>query len=367
MKEKIKILFIDDEEHNLESLRAAYRREWEVYTASNSSESDEILSTNPDIQIIMTDFKMPLKSGVEILEEYAEKYPHISRILITAYANTPLITSAVNKGKINYFLEKPWSNETIRQAVTSCFHIYKINQELKEKNELLGKAYEDLSRFIYSASHEMRSPLMTILGLIELAEIENPENSAADYFTYIKQSVEEIDNYLHGIIEYHKGNKKETHPVSINFEELIFEIRKEVKIDEKGTFTFSVQYEIGAMTTFKCDQALLKSLIENMLRAASKNTLKKTFKRENFISIYITPFEATIEINEQIDKSVFDFIETVFNEIYRIEDQGVDPINDDLMGIFFFKNALIKLGGFIKVKKTEKRVIYNVIIPTYKL
>lgn len=367
MKEKIKILFIDDEAHNLESLRAAYRREWEVYTAINSEESDYILASNHDIQIIMTDYKMPFKSGVEILEEYAVKYPHISRILITAHANTPLITSAVNRGKIHYFLEKPWNNETIRQAVSSCYNIFRINQELIEKNDLLEKAYEDLSRFIYSASHEMRSPLMTILGLIELAEIEHPNNPAENYFGFIKQSVDEIDNYLHGIIEYHKGTKKTATPVSINFEELVFEIRKEIKLDEKGKFTFSVQYEVGAMNTFKCDQAQLRSLIENMLRAASKNTAKKPFFRENFISIYISPFEAIIEINEQIEQSAFDFIETVFNEIYRIEEPTTDPLNDDLMGIFFFKNALLKLGGFIKVKKSERRVIYNVIIPTSKM
>lgn len=359
---KIKLLFIDDEQHNLDALRASYRREWEIYTATNGVDADRILSEF-DISVILSDHMMPVKTGVELLEEYAIKYPHVSRILITAHAETPLIAKAINKGKINYFLEKPWNNETLRQAVTSCHNISLMSKELKEKNELLAKAYDDLSRFIYSASHEMRSPLMSILGMIELAKEDKDINSIFEYHELMVKSVKDVDTFIQGIIEYYNNSKTEIEPQNINFEDLINEALEEYVDDENSKFNVIMQYENGS-ENFMCDPYKLKIVLGNLFHSASETCKKLEVETDIDIKINVSPIEAKIEINEKESSILYSFIQNVFKFFFSSSNYRNTTTESNVMSLFLFKDSLLKLNGNINIANNNNTTTYTIQIPS---
>ena len=95
----INILYLDDEEHNLNAFKASFRRNYKIYIVKNVVDALSILSNN-NIHIIIADQKMPVISGVQFFENIRESYPNPVRILLTGYADIDAVIDAINKGQV---------------------------------------------------------------------------------------------------------------------------------------------------------------------------------------------------------------------------------------------------------------------------
>ncbi len=133
---KINILYVDDEMNNLVSFKATFRLRYTVFTAISAEEAKKVLDTN-NINIIITDQRMPGITGVEFLESILEKHPDPVRILLTGYADMNAVIDAVNKGKIFHYLTKPWNEEELDMTILRAYDVYKKKQEEKEFSEKL--------------------------------------------------------------------------------------------------------------------------------------------------------------------------------------------------------------------------------------
>ena len=148
-----KVLFVDDELLVLQSIRRILRnKEFETYYANNAKEALELLKS-VEIAVLVTDLKMPVMSGLELLKVVQEKYPNIIRVVLTGYYQVSTILSAINTGHIHRYITKPWKKDeefmpTIRQAIEyyhSKIEKKKQVEELIYQNENLKmKAYEIL-------------------------------------------------------------------------------------------------------------------------------------------------------------------------------------------------------------------------------
>ncbi|MFZ4262047.1 response regulator [Sphingobacterium sp. HJSM2_6] len=147
-KSKINVLYVDDEENNLYSFKATFRLKYKVFTAINGNDAMDIIRNN-DIQIIITDQRMPGMTGVEFLEKVIESHPNPMRILLTGYTDMTAVVEAVNKGKIFYYLNKPWSEKEIDDIIEKAYEIYLNKKEIIEQNsrlELSNEQFEFLLR-----------------------------------------------------------------------------------------------------------------------------------------------------------------------------------------------------------------------------
>src|SRR5258708_40289685 len=133
---KINILYLDDEENNLLSFKATFRIKHNVLTALSGDEALKILATN-QVDIIITDQRMPEMTGVEFLEKVLENFPDPMRILLTGYADMSAVVDAVNKGKIFHYLAKPWNEEELDMTINRAYEKYLEKAELKNMNEKL--------------------------------------------------------------------------------------------------------------------------------------------------------------------------------------------------------------------------------------
>jgi response regulator RpfG family c-di-GMP phosphodiesterase len=142
-KDKITILYVDDEMNNLISFKAVFRIKYHVLTAISGEEATKLLRSNT-VNIIITDQRMPQMTGVEFLESILNEFPDPIRILLTGYADMNAVIEAVNKGKIFHYLTKPWNEEELDMTITRAFDVYRQKIEEREMTSKLSLSNEQL-------------------------------------------------------------------------------------------------------------------------------------------------------------------------------------------------------------------------------
>jgi len=142
-EKKINVLYVDDEENNLTSFRATYRKTFNVHTAISAADGINILENEP-INIIITDQRMPEMTGIEFLESILEKYPDPMRILLTGYSDMQAVINAINKGQVYRYITKPWDEHDLRITIEKAYEVYRLREENKELMASLVKANEQL-------------------------------------------------------------------------------------------------------------------------------------------------------------------------------------------------------------------------------
>lgn len=118
----ITVVYVDDEVHNLNSFKATFRKEFNVFTAGSAVEALEIMKKNP-VHIVITDQRMPEMTGVDFLIKVLEKYPDVMRVLLTGFTELTAVAEALSKGQVHYRMEKPWDEEQIRVVINAAYQI----------------------------------------------------------------------------------------------------------------------------------------------------------------------------------------------------------------------------------------------------
>ena len=91
---------------------------------------------------------------------------------MTGYTDVEAIIDAINKGQIFRYIKKPWDELELKTAIENAYEVYATRQQLKNKIEELEKSNDELNRFVYSTSHDLRSPLASVMGVLNLAKME---------------------------------------------------------------------------------------------------------------------------------------------------------------------------------------------------
>jgi DNA-binding NtrC family response regulator len=114
---KPRLLFVDDEQRVLNSMRIMFRRQFDLYLASHGVEALNIIKDN-DIDVIVADHRMPNMTGVEVLTRVRAMSPRTVRILLTGYADLDAVEGSINEGEVFRFLTKPCAPDQLRETVS---------------------------------------------------------------------------------------------------------------------------------------------------------------------------------------------------------------------------------------------------------
>jgi len=121
-KEKASVLFVDDEKRVLRSLKALFKPHYNVHITTDGHEALEIVKNNT-VHVIVSDQRMPVMTGVELLRQIKQVSPTTMRLLLTGYADLPAIVDSVNDGEIFRYINKPWDNDEIIKIVKKAAQI----------------------------------------------------------------------------------------------------------------------------------------------------------------------------------------------------------------------------------------------------
>lgn len=225
------------------------------------------------------------------------------------------------------------------------------NQQLLQQRQELEKAFSELSdrnyeldQIMYKTSHDLRSPLTSILGLLTLAKSEKDPNKLPEYHRYIEDRVLKLDNFVKSMLAYAKTSRTEIILEEVDWEQVVAESLSNLEyLSNYGKIHISKECQIHG--GFKSDLLSLKVIFNNLVGNAIKYA--DLSKEEPFIRIRVNveEYKAVINIEDNgigIEPQYLDRIgKMFFRATERSEGSG--------LGMYIVKQAVEKMGGSVQV------------------
>jgi PAS domain S-box-containing protein len=220
----------------------------------------------------------------------------------------------------------------------------KLAIALQERNEDLSKINAELDRFVYSASHDLRAPIASLLGLIEVARMEVNMENMGRLLDMQQKSLQRLDHFIKDIVDHSRNTRLQVESVEVNFKNIIegaFEhlqfmenanrIRKTVVVEQKKEFfTSPTRVEI-----------ILNNLISNAMKYADLRKPDPNIE----VRVKTTSKVAEIRIIDNGEGIPTDAKPKIFDMFYRASANGIGSG----LGLYIVKEAIEKVGGSIVV------------------
>ena len=143
------VLFVDDEVNILRALQRLLRSEpMNLLTASTPEQALSLIDQE-DINVIVTDQRMPEMSGVDLLSTVRDRQPEIVRMMMTGYTEMRIAVEAINRGEIFRLITKPWNDEDLKTTLRQAFDQYDLKGEIKRLNQVTREQnfkFQDMNR-----------------------------------------------------------------------------------------------------------------------------------------------------------------------------------------------------------------------------
>ncbi len=343
-KNKMNLLYLDDDMNNLVPFKAHFRRKYNVQTTTDAEEALQMLS-NSEIQIILTDQKMPAISGTEFLEKTIPLSPDSIRLLITGQSDLNDVIEAINRGQVNKYVQKPWDWDKLEMMIESCEDLYHNRMEIKIKNLELEKTNDELNRFIYSASHDLRSPLMSILGIVQLSKLE--ANYNPEYIHIIESNILKLDEYIKNLIAYYQNTRASLEHTNIDFKELVEEV---IGMLQNQDLKVNFETKINQGAEFVNDLFRVRIILNNLISNAMKFQNPLVSEPKILIEVESNEEMAILKISDNGLGIHADHIESIFKMFYRA--QNGNKKQGSGIGLFIVKESVDKISGTIGVEST---------------
>jgi len=163
MEEEFRILCVDDEKNVLRAIERVFLDEnYEILSTTSAEEGLEILNTCKPVQIVISDYRMPGKNGVDFLKEVCQRWPDTVRIVLSGYVDAASIVSAINEGQIYKFIPKPWNDDELKVTISNALERYflhkkkvELTEELGRRNDELNEINDNLEKLVWERNAEL--------------------------------------------------------------------------------------------------------------------------------------------------------------------------------------------------------------------
>ena len=239
-------------------------------------------------------------------------------------------------------------------SVLSVYFLMNLNKQSEEelirkenfasqKNSELQKVNEALDRFVYSVSHDLRSPLSSILGLINLAHLTKDPNELVQIIKMIQGRVLAQDNFIREIIDYSRNARTETVVEPLNLRKQVEEVIDTLKFDGLAD-KIEFRIKIDEDCTIISDKIRLTVILSNLIGNAIK--YHNLTKESPFIEVRFQEDVGSLHVEDNGSGVMPQHQQKIFNMFYR----GSDRVTGSGLGLFITREAVAKLGGTISLK-----------------
>lgn len=352
------ILYVDDEPKNLTSFKAIFRKHYQIYVANSAQDGMEMIAQYP-IQLVITDQRMPNMTGVEFLEKIAVIHPEVTRVILTGYSDVEAIIDAINKGRVYRYITKPWKKEDLMITIDNALESYQLRMENRHLIAHLQKANRELDRFVYSAAHDLRAPVASLLGLINLMRDSKDLDAIKEYCEIQFKTVKKLDTFIADIIDFSRNSHLDIQISLIELGDFVNGILDEYKF-HKNSDRITKTVEINQSTAFMSDKIRLGIILKNLISNAIRYT--NIFEELSYlkIAIQVTEQEAQIVVSDNGQGIHEEHLPKIFDMFYRATDQNAGSG----LGLYIVKETLEKIKGSIEVQsKYGEGSVFSVKIP----
>ncbi|HEY0654526.1 MAG TPA: ATP-binding protein [Chryseosolibacter sp.] len=368
MSESLRILMLEDVPDDVGLIERTLKKQKLEFVGKRVDTKDEFVQAlngfHPDV--ILSDHVLPQFNSLEALSICQREGLNIPFILVTGTVSEEFAVSCLKQGADDYVLKSNMVRlpSAIQNALRQrALESNRRNDELqlRKQNEELIKINQELDSFVYSVSHNLRAPLMSLLGLLKLVEIENesPQRDLTPYFKMMNHSIEKLDETLKEILDYSKNARTEVNREKVDLYKLMDEgFEKLMYLPGFDGITKSV--EIDATSDLYLDRARLAVIVNNMFSNAIKYrdeqkspcflTVKGHVDRQNLSLIFR---DNGIGIAPELIGRIFDMF---YRATERSEGAG--------LGLYIVKETIEKLNGTVSVdSRLGEGTVFKIVLP----
>jgi len=342
---KINALLIDEDEENIKSITQELSGLVDCSVATNLATAANLL-TNKEIEVIIVNQQLSNTTGVEVLTVLKQGFPKQERILFATQIDAQTLTNAINNAGIFQYISMPADMEAFAKIVELAYENY-LHKDVADKHlKELQRANDELNRFVYSTSHDLRGPMASVLAILNLIKVDKSVTDPNNYMHLIEGCMRKMDVYVQKIIEYYKSVRIKEEPEIIDFKVLVEDCISHVKFQNTG-ITFHVF--VDQKTIFKGDVFRLSVIFNNLISNAMK--YQRNEELDQFVKVTVLVNEEYADITVQ-DNGI-GIIEEHINSIFQMFFRGQYAVSGIGIGLYIVKEALTKIGGDIQVMSTH--------------
>jgi signal transduction histidine kinase len=262
---------------------------------------------------------------------------------------------------INYFI-------SVTISVLAVYFLMNLNKHSEnelvqkeifanQKNTELQQVNEALDRFVYSVSHDLRSPLSSILGLTNLARLTSDPGELDNILKMIQDRISAQDHFIKEIIDYARNARTEVVAEPVHLGELVDEIVGSLKFNINAD-RIEFRKRVPANVIIMSDRIRLTVILSNLIGNAIKYFDVR--KDQPYIEIGYSEDMSAIYVQDNGIGIMPEHREKIFNMFYR----GSDRSTGSGLGLFITREAVTRLGGTIEVKSVfGAGSTFNVFLP----
>jgi len=293
----------------------------------------------------------------ETLVERFKQYIDLDEVTESTYTEVALNAKSGEEKFFDVTTTNLLSNDRVNGLVIKLHDI--TDRKLTEKKLL--KANNELDHFIYKTSHDLRAPLLSALGLVELAE-KDPEKDQYQYLSLIRQSLVKLDNFIEDINSFYRNEKLAVRRERINFKKMIGEEIDSLKSISDDYKRIDIKHNIAQVSEMYSDSLRLKTVITNILSNAIKySDMQKSSPFIN-LSIQVTPDTCIIRVSDNGIGIRQKYLDNIFDIFYRADENA----KGSGLGLYIVKDTIDKLNGQIKVESEYgKGSAFTITVPNF--
>lgn len=246
------------------------------------------------------------------------------------------------------------------ELLNSISDTYDQFETLAEENSELKKTNEQLDHFVYSVSHDLRAPLSSMKGLVEITEEETTEPITLEHMKLLLGSIGKLDHFILDVLDYCRSKRLEIKPERIDFKELIENISDNLRHMNSGNRNVDIKISITQYKEFCSDKIGVGIVLNNLVSNAIR--YQNPMSEQPFVDIEVEATDKTaniivkdngIGISKEGQTKIFDMF-------YRVSDET----DGTGLGLFLVKETIEKLNGKINVEsELGKGSVFQILIP----
>jgi signal transduction histidine kinase len=370
MAAPVKILSLEDQEEDFELINQALERSGIAFTSKRVSTEQEYINAikefSPDV--IFSDHALPHFNSVDALRICRQQHRIIPFILVTGAVSEEFAVDCLKHGAEDYVLKsnltrlsgslkKALRHKELAQAKRDAASL------LEKQNQSLVKINSELDSFVYSVSHNLRAPLMSVLGLINLTKYEDNIETIREYHQKMERTIHDLDKTLKEILDYSRNSRQDVQIARIDLRAAITENLEKLKY-MPGFDRLDIRVNITKRTLFLSDKYRLSMVLNNLISNAIK--YQDFTKAKSFLHIegVVDSNSVTLKLKDNGIGIAEDLMEKVFNMFFRATEHG----DGSGLGLYIVKEAIEKLGGKIEVSsKIGEGTNFQIILKNHLL
>jgi signal transduction histidine kinase len=241
--------------------------------------------------------------------------------------------------------------------IAQSFEIGRL-QIAEAQREELKKANNELDNFVYSVSHDLRAPLSSMKGVIEITELDTQEEDTRTHMQLLKGSIKKLDRFILDILDYSRNSRLQVKNEMINFREMLTDITENLKHMTTGNKNVDITINVNEEKPFQSDKTRLNVILNNLVSNAIRYSNPE--EENPFVSIHIdtSDTEANIVVRDNGIGIQKEQHQKIFDMFYRVSENSVGSG----LGLYLVKETVAKLNGRIKIDSelglgTEFRIL----------